>query len=79
MSDRADAHTIDHRPCGCRVYTYPCPKGGVEPTSYEPCLPCALLNAGLMLQEAGKRMQEERESDAYRRARDLQMKREITG
>lgn len=49
--------TESHQPCGC-VTTTTDIKGHEPTVSYTPCLACALKNAGLMLIEAGKRMDE---------------------
>lgn len=40
--------------CGCVVVI----EGGAS--KYTPCLPCALTNAGIMLQEAAKRLKEQK-------------------
>lgn len=47
------------QPCGCKHGT----RDGVM--FYRPCLACALKNAGIMLQEAGLRLEE---AEAERRA-----------
>lgn len=52
------------QPCGCRHGT----KDGVA--FYRPCLPCALKNAGIMLQEAGLRLEE---AEAERRAQAAEL------
>ena len=49
--------TIDE--CGCK--TTMDKEGGT--TSYEPCLACALKNAGIMLQQAGLRLDEARQEE----------------
>ena len=58
MSD--PQNEITYQACGCMTTT--------NPIAYKPCLPCALKNAGLMLQEAGNRMEElaerQRQDDA---------------
>ena len=51
-------HT-EHMPCGCSTTTY----DDDVPASYDPCLACALKNAGIMLMEAGKRMAEAIEAE----------------
>lgn len=61
------------QPCGCRSGT----KDGVM--FYRPCLACALKNAGIMLQEAGLRLEEaetERRAQAAELAERLKQEHE---
>lgn len=55
---------VEEQACGCKTTTYE------ASVSYEPCLACALKNAGLMLMEAGKRL-EEQEAERLREAAEL--------
>lgn len=59
--------SVDTQPCGCKVTNF---KDSLQAPRYQPCLPCALMNAGMMLQEAGARLREERKSPEPRPARD---------
>jgi hypothetical protein len=49
-----DVISNETMPCGCKTTRYVDGK-----QTYTPCLPCSLINAGLMLQEAGKRLREQ--------------------
>ncbi len=74
-----DEPEVVEQPCGCKTITTD--RKGQEPdVRYVPCLPCALTNAGLMLQAAGARMQEaidaEREETA---ARAEEIRRKVDG
>ena len=52
-----EVKNVETQPCGCMVTHY---RDDAREPYYQPCLPCALVNAGLMLQEAGNRLREER-------------------
>lgn len=54
MSDEyKDIKQLD---CGCIVFTL-----SDDTTTYQPCLPCAFENAGIMLQQAALRLREQGE------------------
>lgn len=55
MSDQ-DFKNIQALDCGCIVYTLQ-----DDTTTYQPCLPCALENAGIMLGQAALRLREQKE------------------
>lgn len=58
---------VETQPCGCKVTHF---KDAAQAPRYQPCLPCALTNAGMMLQEAGTRLREERKAPTPAPARD---------
>lgn len=81
-----DKPTEEVQPCGCKTITTPIiSRGsydGPNPiVKYEPCLPCALANAGIMLQQAAERMregQEREQEEAAAQAERLRVQAEDT-
>jgi hypothetical protein len=72
--------TVEEEPCGCRTITYPVISQGTRTevgpiVKYEPCLPCALANAGLMLQQAAERMREAQAGEAEEAAEQAELQR----
>lgn len=56
MTDEQEFKDIQALDCGCIVHTLM-----DNTTTYQPCLACALENAGLMLREAATRLREQQE------------------
>lgn len=81
-----DKSTVEEQPCGCKtisttIYSRGSYTGPNPIIKYEPCLPCALKNAGLMLQQAGLRIEEQRDAelqDAAEQAEALRVRAEET-
>ncbi len=70
-----DTPTIESRqPCGCVTTTTEI-KGQEPMVNYEPCLACALNNAGVMLIEAAKRLAEAAEREAEEMAENAEAAR----
>jgi hypothetical protein len=63
-----DIERVETQNCGCKVTHYKTPDTAPH---YAPCLACALVNAGMMLKEAGERIREERRVPDPRPARDF--------
>ena len=60
--------TVEEQPCGCKTTTYPIISNGTRTevgpiVMREPCLACALTQAGQMLQQAGMRLAEAAERE----------------
>ena len=62
-------------PCGCQNTIE-----NEQVVKYDPCLACALTNAGIMLQAAGQRMHDKAESDAKEADEEAEnVRRQIEG